>query len=378
MSEVASVDLLLQRIHLFLTEGQEEEALATLAQIQPEEARQKLEVSYLYAWCATLRGHWDEAAQYLRNADIAGLDINDIQSPGQTERRRRAHYLLLLGAIAINLGRYEEATRHYTQCIKFLDERRMNIPSVRIKARCGLGTAYMQTGFYAVALTHYQDALHLSGEQSAHPDLPDIYYGLCGVHRRLGNFEQAYSVGKRALQWYVDRFDKQMEGRMRNLLGCICYQMHDFQCASSYYAEALALAMDGENSTLIMLNLTALADVRLDEGSLEEARRYCERALEHLDRVADGHFQGMVYMVQGKVLEAEAGQAREQSTRELLAEAVAWYKKAEAVLSPLQARVELAEVYGRLAQILEATGQHSEALAYWKMAYSTYSPQVLQ
>lgn len=373
MSKAVNVDLLFRRIHLFIAEGQQEEALATLVQIQPEGVRQKREVSYLQAWCATLRGQWDEAAQFLRSSDLAEHEIETIQSLGQTERRRRAHYLLLLGSLAINLECYEEATGHYTQCIKFLDERRMNIPGVRIKARCGLGTAYTRTGFHAVALTHYQDALSLIGEDTTHPDLPDIYYGLCDVYRYLGNFEQAFPLGKRALQLYVDGCDRVMEARMRNLLGRICYQMRAFQDASSYYTEALALAASVGDAALIMLNFTGLADARRAEGLLEEAHDYCERALTYQDSISDGRAWGMMYVVYGKVVEAEAGRAHGQLVGELLDQAIVWYKKAEALLLPLRANVELAELYGRLAQILETAGRQGEALAYWKSAYSVYS-----
>lgn len=375
MSEVATVDQLLRRAHFFLTEGQEEEALTTLKKVQAENLEQEREVAYLYACCSTSRGRWDEAAQFLLSADITAENIDTIKSSSQTERRRRAYYLLLLGNIAINLGRYEEALSHYTQCIKFLDERRMNDVSVRIKARCGQGTASTQTGFYTVALTHYEDALRLCGEDTRHPNLPDIYYGFCDTYRHMGNNDRAFDYGKKALQLYVDRSDKKLEGRMRSLLGRICYQMRDFHNASYHYTEALALAISVNNPVLIMLNLTDLAEVRLAEGLLDEARRYCERALEYQERVQKGHFLGMMYIVHGKVAEAEAGKAEGQQARDLVNEAISWYKKAEAVLSPLQARVELSAVYGRLAQILETSGQQDLAIAYWKSAYSVNSRQ---
>lgn len=373
MSENITVDQLFHRAHLFITEGQGEEALAVLDTIQVEDPSQKREMAYLRAWCYTLGEHWDQAAQFLLSADMSEEPTSDIQSLGQTERRRRASYLLLLGNVAINLGRYEEATRHYTRCIKFLDERRMNDVNVRIRARYGLGTAYTQTGFYAVALTHYGDALRLCGEGSEHSELPHIYYGLCDAHRHVGNFELAFDYGKKALQLYIARSDKAMEGRMRNLLGRICYQMRDFHDASYYYTEALALAMSVSSPALIMNNFTALADVRLAEGLLEEARRYCKHALEYKDRVSQGHFQGMLYIVYGKVAEAEAQKAGGQRARELIDEAVSWYQKAEEVLSAIEAKAELAEVYGRLAQLLESSGQQDRAIAYWKSAYTTYS-----
>lgn len=314
-----------------------------------------------------MRGQWDEAAQFLSENPL------NIKSLGQTERHRRPHYLLLLGNIALNLGRYDEAVRHYTQCIKLLDERRMNVLSVRIKARYGLGTAYTQTGLYATALAHYEEALHLCGEDSGHSDLPHIYYGLCDVHRHLGNFEDAFEYGKKALQLYRKFSDKAMEGRMCNLLGRVCYQMRDFHNASYYYTEALALAMSANRPGLIMNNFTALADVRLAEGLPDVARRYCEHALEYKDRVPRGHFHGMLYIVYGKVAEAEAQKAEGQRTRELVDEAISWYQRAEEVLSAIQAKAELAEVYGRMAQLLETSGQQERAIAYWKSAYATYS-----
>ncbi len=373
MSESITVEQLFHRAHLFITEGQREEALAVLDKIQVEDPAQRRELAYLRAWCSTLGDHWDEAAQFLLSADVNEEPVSDIQALGHTERRRRAHYLLLLGNIAVNLGRYEEATRHYTRCIKFLDERRMNDVNVRIKARYGLGTAYTQTGFYSVALAHYQDALRLCGEGSEHPELPHIYYGLCDAHRHLGNFELAFDYGKKALELYVARSDKAMEGRMYNLLGRICYQMREFQDASYYYTEALTLAMSANRPELIMNTLTALADVRLEEGRLAEARRYCEHALEYKDRVTRKHYLGMLFIVCGKVAEAEAKKAEGQLARELVDEAISWYQKAESELAAIEAKTELAEVYGRLAQILESSGQHDRAIAYWKSAYATYS-----
>src|SRR5437660_12794920 len=112
MSKMVEIDQLLHRAHLFITEGQEEEALATLSKISSEHPQDKLEIAYLNAWCYTLRGRWDEAAQFLLFTENPVVDYAEIQSAAQTERRRRAYYLLLLGNIAVNLGRYEEATRH--------------------------------------------------------------------------------------------------------------------------------------------------------------------------------------------------------------------------------------------------------------------------
>ncbi|HEY0757174.1 MAG TPA: tetratricopeptide repeat protein [Ktedonobacteraceae bacterium] len=363
------------RIHLFIGEGRVDEALAALEQIQSANEREKQEVAYLRAWCYAERGSWSEAAQFLSNTGVSEEAVNDIQALGQTERRRRAYYQLLMGDIASNLGHHEEGMRHYRKCISFLDERRMNIPDVRIRALLAIGTISVITGFYDLALTHYEEALRLCGETSEHPNLPDIYYGLCDLYRQKGSFLRALDCGKQALQLYSERSQQSMVGRIRNLLGRISYQMRDFQAAGTYYTEALALAMLGGSSLMILNNLTALADLRREEGELAESWRYCDMALEYSLKLpaGTGHFGGMAYIVCGKVKEAEAQEARGQQSKELLEQAVSYYEQAVQALQATGARVVLGEAYQRLAQTLEASGRQDLAMAHWKSAYSVSS-----
>ncbi|MGH2508828.1 MAG: tetratricopeptide repeat protein, partial [Ktedonobacteraceae bacterium] len=297
MSKASNVEQLFHRIHLFLVEGQADMALATLAQISTSDANQEYEVAYLRAWCATLRGNWDTVAALLSSADSLGHEGVDLPSLGQTERRRRVYYLLLLGQAANYLGYFEEATRHYTQCIKFLDERRMNILSVRIKARCGLGRAYTQIGFYAVALAHYENALQLCRtDERTCPDLLEIHAGLCTVHRCLGHVEQALIYGQQALQWCQERSnDARSLGPIHNLLGQVFFQKHAFEEATFHYTEALELAKRINSLELILTNLTALASVRLEEGLLEEARCLYEQGLVYQTGVSDARLVGALY-----------------------------------------------------------------------------------
>lgn len=78
----------------------------------------------------------------------------------------------------------------------------------------------------------------------------------------------------------------------------------------------------------------------------------------------------MLSRVCGKVAEARVSPQK----RIFLAEAMQWYREAEAILASLQARVELSEIYRRMAQILERTNQHEEAIASWKAAYVLNAP----
>lgn len=361
------------RVHLFIGEGQVEDALTALEHIQPAGEKEKRESAYLRAWCYAEQSKWNEAAEILPEAGASEEAVSDIQALGQTERRRRAYYQLIMGNIATNMGHHEEGMRHFRKCIKFLDERRMNIPTVRIQALMGMGTLSVITGFYDAALIHYEEALRLCNDE--HPNLPDIYHGLCDLYRQKGNFPRALECGKKALQIYTERSQSVMVGRVRNLLGRVCYQMRDFEQADAYYTEALAISMVNSSPIMPLNNLVALADLRREEGRLDEAWRYCNMAQEYAPRLppGTGHFTGMMYIVCGKVKEAESQAARGQRARELLTSAISYYERAVQELKTTDARVALSEAYQRLAQALENSGRQDLAITYWKSAYSASS-----
>ena len=238
-----------------------------------------------------------------------------------------------------------------------------------------MGTLSLVTGFYDVALTHYEDALRLCSGDNQHPNLPDIYYGLCDLYRHKGNFLSALECGKKALQLYTERKQPDMVGRMRNLLGRVCYQMRDFPMASIYYTEALALAMLDGSQVMALNNFVALADLRREEGELGEAWRYCSMALDYSPKLPPGadSYSGMMYIVCGKVKETEAEAATGQQAREFLAQAISFYEQAVQALKTTDVKVVLREAYQRLAQALEASGQQELAMANWKSAYAVSS-----
>lgn len=371
MLEDTSMEQLFERAYFFITEGRKENALALLDSIQSENEGQKRELAYLRAWCYVLDGLWDQAGQVLFSPGVSNETITDIRTLGQTERRRKAYYILVMGDVAVNLARYEEATRHYALCIKFLDERRMNDVNLRLRALLGLGLANTMTGYYPSALKYYKEALRVCGEDPRNEHLPTIYYGLCDVYRHQAQFEQALDYGKKALQLYTERGNKQLICQVRSILGRVYYQMGDFSAANSCYTESLALAMSVGSETMALNNYAALADLRLEEGKPEEAWRYCELALDHSAKVPRNNYVGMMYIVCGKVAEslAKGAEAQEQTEK-----AISYYEKAVEKLKITDARSDvLSEAYSRLAQILETTGRQDLALTYWRSAYAARS-----
>jgi tetratricopeptide (TPR) repeat protein len=370
MLEPVTVERLFQRAYLLIAEGQLENALAALDHIQAESLEQKREIAYLRAWCSMLHNNWDEAAQYILPQEISGETIADVQELGRTERRRRPYYLLVLGDVAANLWRYEEAIQHYTRCLKFLDERRMNDTNRRIRALLGLGVAHMATGYIPNALEYYEQALRLCNNDTRQKSVPDLYYGLSDAYCRLGEFDRALEYGNKALQVYIERNDKDLICRIRSLLGHIYCKMEDLHTSNAYYTEALALAMSTGSVGAIFNSFTALADLRLQEGKPEEAWRYCEMALEYSEKVPRPYFVGKMDLVCGEVMETRAQDAGGSQRQEYLEQAVRYYQRAVKQFKQTDARPDLAEAYSRLAHLLEESGQQDQAIGIWKSAYA--------
>src|SRR6266516_119462 len=373
MTENLDIQTLLLRARLFLEEGQRDKAVAVLETIRAENQKQQQEVDYLLGWGYTLGKRWEDALRVLSPLPDFAEDEEGQES--RIDRERLAQCFLRLGDTAVNLARYEDAAHHYTRCLKILQDKRIHLPLVQVKARYGLAMTHAMRDLYAPAIQHYEQALGLCLYIDDDEIIGNIYYGLSHVYRRTGNLIKAQLAGEKALELYERSGNQHMEGVTHNLLGNVSTQLGDYRQASDHFTEALAVATSGESIRMIMVNCAALANLRLAEGRLEEAKRYCQRAQEISDRLQDkdGQLTGLTYLVTGKVTHAEAQRAEGEQRQKLLEETIKWFKKARDKLAPTQSYADLAELYGRWAQVLEELGQFEEAILYWKSGYEALS-----
>src|SRR5579863_5753702 len=305
-SQPKEIERILRRVRLMIEEGQEENVLAQLDGLVAEDPQMQQEITYTRAWYYTQKRQWNEAFQQLSSLYDPQSIQNDWNDTTHTERERRAFYLVWLGTIAVNLSRYDDASRLFTQCLEILQMRRVHLPKLRIKALCGQAMTCITAGLHAVAIQHYQEALKVCAkeklQQELKRDIADIHYGLADAYRQIGDFARARAHGRMALQMYEDLPDRYLVCRIYNVLGRIAFQLGEHQGAAELYMESLSLAVLEDRAGMKMLNFIAMADVRLAENRLDEAQRYCDHALEtavHLQE--DHHLCGIMYLICGKV-----------------------------------------------------------------------------
>jgi tetratricopeptide (TPR) repeat protein len=180
------------RARLMLEEGQADRALPVLEAFQTEDEKERQEKAYLLGWCYISSKRWDDAVSVL--SPLPNYVEGDGGEESRPERVRLAHCLLRLGVAAVNLAQYEDASRHFTRCLKILNDKKMQLPIARLKARYGLAMTYLMRGQYPAAIQHYELALGLCLHLDDDEERGNIYYGICDAYRRSGDLMRQ-SVG---------------------------------------------------------------------------------------------------------------------------------------------------------------------------------------
>src|SRR5947209_7929311 len=131
MTQNPDIQTLLFRAQLLLEEGQSDRALSVLEAISTDYAepqlteRQQTELKYLLGWCYTERKRWDDALRVLAPLPHLAQE-GEADQENFLDRKRLAQCLLRLGYVAVNMARYEDASRHYTKCRKVLQDQRLH------------------------------------------------------------------------------------------------------------------------------------------------------------------------------------------------------------------------------------------------------------
>lgn len=371
MSEHTDVLLLLKRARLLLEEGRTATALSILETLQPEDEQQQKELNYLLGWGSLQARQWSEAARLLAPFDLFSEHGREVES--LNNREIQAFCLLKLGYLAIQNTRFEEAGRHLLKALKALQDRRVQLPNAHIKAHYYLAGTYKMRGLYTAAIQDYQQAQERSIAADDDRELPYIYDGQTEAYRVSGKFMEALKSGEKALVLYRRVGKREGECSILNRLGHIALKLGDYVNAGEYFTESMAIAAtfpEHRGDKMVMINCAALADLRLEEGRIEEARRYCEYAGEVSQRASDKLLSGMAGMIIGKVIYAEAKQAEGEQRCQLMEQAIHWFEQASSALAEGEAFDHVAEVHGRWAEALEDLGQGQEALSRWKSAYA--------
>ena len=362
-------------IHHLLTQGKSDEAQLVLVQMTGKTvAFPSNECTYLSAWYEVLQGHWEMVTQHARELPVLlESEEREMLLTSGSIRRRRPFCLLLLGQMARELGYPEEAREHLQHCITLLNERRMNIPEVRLLAHCSLGRLMLEMNQADQARIAYETANSLCGtEVSQHPLSAEILTGLCEASTRLEQFEQALAIGKQALHLLQGDTQTSLQKRLFLMLSRISIALGESASAFAYAQDARLLAHQTNDVVGVADALRMRAEIEVKTGQLPEARTSCQQALALLPGDENQRLRAATLLLLGQIAEEVwRGQPEQETFAE---EAQARYEQVWGLFETQRDRAFLANVSLHLAKLLEARGQSEQALSHWKNAYTLFTP----
>lgn len=353
-----------QLIRLYLEEGRSDEALTRLETIDIDNQHMQLEVAYLFAWTYIQRKQLADARRVLSSL----IDpLNESPDPFvSSEREQLALTLLHISRVALELGYYQEATEHVTFCLKVLQERRVSLPVVRIKARYYLARSCSARGLYTRAVRNYEDALRLSRHYNDHDLVPLLYFWLSDAYRLNRQYEKAAAVAREALQIYSQQNNRKMVMQVDALLGNIAALSSHYGAAREAYQQALLMAEEDTNVEAVVMYVLALLEISLQEGKLDEASGTGRQALALLEQVSSQRLRGAIYYTLGQLALAQA----EQGKSVVFEEATTLFRSAADSFLALEDYAKAASAQQQQAHALERLGRDEEAIACLREGYS--------
>ncbi|CAF1323725.1 unnamed protein product [Rotaria sordida] len=227
-------------------------------------------------------GKLDEALHYYELAKYIQIDILKL-----TISINHAYNLFYSGCISVEKGEYNLAMTHFQDAlhierILFKDNYHRIIPSTLR----GIAWTYEKKGEYNNSLKYYQQALEQTKKNfpSAHPLIATSFYSISSVNHCLGNYEEALEYALKALCMNQECVPKTHRafGDIPSLLGDIYYDIGNYDCALNNYEYALNVRKNifNHNHPLIAQCMDGIGKIYRIRKEYDTALDYHQQSLE--------------------------------------------------------------------------------------------------
>jgi tetratricopeptide (TPR) repeat protein/transcriptional regulator with XRE-family HTH domain len=219
------------------------------------------------------RGHWQEWAAIERSALAAATRLGD--PAGQALSRR------LLAHACIQLGDYDQARAHLTDCLSFYQ--RLGDRFGQARTHQSLAVVASRQGRHADALAHDEETLDLvraAGDQARlAAALTNVGYN----HAQLGDYKRARVFCREALDLHRQLDYRPAEAHAWASLGYAEHRLGNHTQAADCCARALGIFRDLGDSYEQAGVLTLLGEVRHTAEDPQQARNSWQQALDILE-----------------------------------------------------------------------------------------------
>jgi tetratricopeptide (TPR) repeat protein len=230
-----------------------------------------------------------------------------------------------------------------------------------------LATQHVGRHEWRKAVELYGESLEASKSIHDLVHMARTYEGLSIAYQRLGNFRNASASTQRALALHAAHQDRLSIARVKNHLGMLLLRQGDIEGATKQLESSLALCEElglqrGKSHAFL-----SLAEVNIARGSLDEAAKLIDDAVELAGGLGELMTQAAAYQLRGRLA----------ALRGLPDAADEAYRATISILTEQQASQRLLECHAEYAQQLERRGDKDRALEQWKLALSVQQPELI-
>jgi len=187
------------------------------------------------------------------------------------------------GVLERKLGRFPDAIRYFEQSVA--NARDGDDHAQQARSLNAVGLVLSRTGQFADALARHNEALELAQAANDASEIARTYRMLGFLHRNLDDEELAAQNIREALKHLGPR-DVREGIALRGELSRSLLKMGQVEQAARYGEEASEAAMSLGSPPNKVNSFTALSDVRLAQGRIDDADLWSRRAAEQFNTVA--------------------------------------------------------------------------------------------
>lgn len=164
----------------------------------------------------------------------------------------------------------------------------------------GLGQVQIYWDDYAAAERSLIRSLELSKAVDDDWAITSATAGLGTVYRMLGWHDKALAAYHEALPRFAARGHSSAEAQIRNSIGAVHRARGDLEQAEEWFNGALRLAREGRDEHRVATIYLNLAELCLDQGRWQTARRYMQTAQGLVEALGDRHCLARVLCILAK------------------------------------------------------------------------------
>lgn len=187
----------------------------------------------------------------------------------------------VMARIFVDMGNYKQASSHFFNALKYYEEAHDTVGTIRI---CNnLGTLHDRLKEYDKALAYYTRGMNLLTQSKPgryKSTLATLYNNIANIHQTKNEIASAQQFYEKSLALAIEANDKNLQGTAYNNLGKLLFtDLKNYKLARDYLLKGLAVreALGDKGSVAKSYNI--LAAYYMSQTDFVAARSAAERAL---------------------------------------------------------------------------------------------------